>query len=64
MQNKQYISVYVPKDQVDIALVKKCKTTDVPALNAEVGNIQKALQRYVGYDGMLTLSTVIGSRTL
>ena len=50
MQIKQNISVFVPKDQVDIALVKKCKATDVPALNTAVGNIQKALQRYVGYD--------------
>ena len=54
MQINQYINVYVSKDQIDIALMKKCKTTDNPALNAVMGNIQKALQRYVGLDGMNT----------
>ena len=41
--------MYVPKDQINIALVKKCKTTDVPAVNSVIGNIQKALQKYVGF---------------
>ena len=54
MQIKQYISVYASKDQVDIALIKKCKTTDIPALNSSMGNIQKALQKYVEFDGMDT----------
>ena len=48
----QYIGVFISKDLVDIALVKKCKTTDNPDLNLAMGNIQKALQRYVGFDGM------------
>ena len=48
----QYINVYVPKDQIKIALIKKCKTTDIPAVNSKIGNIQKALQRYVGSSGM------------
>ena len=48
----QYINVHVPKDQINIALVKKCKTTDVPAVNLAIGNNQKALQRYVGFSGM------------
>ena len=52
MQIKQYTSVYVSKDQVNIGLIKKCKTTDILALNSAVGNIQKALQGYVGFDGM------------
>ena len=52
MQITQYIKVYVSKDQVDIALIKKCKITDVPALNSAMGNIQKALERYVGFDGL------------
>ena len=52
MQIKQYINVYVSKDQIDIALVKKFKITDVPALSVAMGNIQKALQRYVVFDGM------------
>ena len=52
MQIKQYTSVYMSRNQVYIALVEKCKTTDIPALNSAMGNIQKALQRYVGIDGM------------
>ena len=48
----QYIGVYVSKDQVDIALIKKCKTTAIPALNTAMGNIQKSLQRYVGFVGI------------
>ena len=52
MQIKQFTSVYASKDQVDIALIKKCKTMDIPALNSTVENIKKALQRYVGFDGM------------
>ena len=39
-------------DQVNITLVKKCKTMDVPAVNSLIGNIQKALQKYVGVNGM------------
>ena len=42
----------LPKDQINIALVKKCKTTDVPAVNSAICSIQKALQRYVGFSGM------------
>ena len=45
----QYIGVFIFKDLVDIALVKKCKTTDIPALNIAVRNIQKSLLRYVGF---------------
>ena len=29
MQIKQYTSVHVSRNQVDIALIKKCKTTDI-----------------------------------
>ena len=48
----QYISIYISRDQIDIALIKKCKTTDIPAVNSAMGNIQKALQRYAGISGM------------
>ena len=48
----QLISVYISQEQVDIALLKKCKTVDVPAVNAPIRNIQRALQKYVGYEGM------------
>ena len=34
----QYINVYISKIQINIALVKKCKTTVIPT----IGNIQKA----------------------
>ena len=44
--------MYYLKDQINIALVKKCKTTDIPAVNSGIGDIQKALQRYVGFRGM------------
>ena len=37
---------------MDIALLKKCKTVDVPAVNAAIGSIQRALQKYVGFEGM------------
>ena len=43
MQIKQYISANISRDLFDIALIKKCKTTDIPALNWAMGNIQKAL---------------------
>ena len=34
---------------MNIALLKKCKTVDVPAVNLVIGNMQKALQKYVGF---------------
>ena len=51
-QISQLIGSTISKDQVDIALLKKCKTVDVPAVNSAIGNIQKALQKYVGFKGM------------
>ena len=47
-----FISFYIPRDQSNIALLKKCKTVDVPAVNSAMGNIQKALHKYVGFEGM------------
>ena len=44
--------VFISRDQVNISLVKKCKTVDVPAVNSAIGNVQKALQKYVGFSGM------------
>ena len=40
----QYINLHLSKDQVNIALIKKCKTTDISAVNSAIGNIRKALQ--------------------
>ena len=48
----QLIGVFISQDQVNIALLKKCKTVDVPAVNSAIGNVQKALQKYVGFTGM------------
>ena len=48
----QFINVFIPRDHINIALLKKCKTVDVPAVNSAIGNIQKALQKYVGFSGM------------
>ena len=51
-QISQLIEPTISKDQVDIVLLKRCKTVDVPAVNSAIGNIQKALQKYVGFKGM------------
>ena len=48
----QYIDIYISCDQVNIALIKKCKTNDVLTVNSMIVNIQKALQKYVGFSGM------------
>ena len=56
----QLINEFIFQDQVNIALMKKCITVDVPAVNSAIGNVQKALQNSVGW----TLSTVIGSEKL
>ena len=39
-------------DSVDISLIKKYKTVDVPCIHSAIGNIQKSLQRYVKFSGM------------
>ena len=46
------INIYITRDQINIALIKKCTTTDIPAVNSEIGNIQKAFQKLVGFSGM------------
>ena len=48
----QLISVQISQENVVIALLKKCKTVDVTAVNAAIGNIQQALQKYVSFEGM------------
>ena len=48
----QLINVFISRDQVNIALLRKCKTVYVPALHSAIGNVQKALQKYVGFSGM------------
>ena len=51
----QYTQVQISKEQVDIALLKKCKTTDIPAVNLAIANIQRALQKYVGFNNIDSL---------
>ena len=51
-QISQLISRHISQEQVDIALLKKCKTVDVPVVNATIKNIQRALQKYVSFEGM------------
>ena len=51
-QISQLIESAISKDQVDIALLKRCKTVYVPAVSSVVGNIPKALQKYVGFKRM------------
>ena len=35
----KFLNVFIPHDYINIALVKKCKTVDVPAVNSAIGNI-------------------------
>ena len=48
----QSIQIVIPFNPIDIALVKKCKTVDVPSIHTAVGNIQKSLQKYVDFPGV------------
>ena len=48
----QLINVFISLDQVNITLLKKCKAVDVQAANSVIRNVQKALQKYVGFIGM------------
>ena len=51
-QLRQLILNNMSMEPVDISLVKKYKTIDVPCVHTAIGNIQKALQRYVKFSGM------------
>ena len=48
----QFINVFIPQNQSNITVLKKCKTVYVPAVNSAIGNIQKALWKYVGFSGI------------
>ena len=54
-QISQYTRIQISKEQMDIDLLKRCKTTDIPAVNLAIGNIQRALQKYVGFDSIDSL---------
>ena len=47
----QFINIFIPCEQTNKAL-QKCKTVDIPAMNSVIGNIPKALQKYIGFSGM------------
>ena len=48
----QLIGVFISRDQVNSALLKKCKTVNVPAVNSAIRNVKKALQKYIGFSKM------------
>ena len=47
----QFTKIEIVEEPLNIPLIKKCKTFDVPSVHAAVGHIQKALQRYVKFPG-------------
>ena len=49
---RQLIISDIDMEPVDISLIKKYKTVDVPCIHSAIGNIQKSLQRYVKFSGM------------
>ena len=51
-QLRQLILNNIQTEPVDISLIKKYKTVDVPCVHSAIGNIQKSLQRYVKFSGM------------
>ena len=51
-QLRQLIRSEIRMDSVDISLIKKYKTVDIPSIQSAIGNIQKSLQRYVKFSGM------------
>ena len=51
-QLRQLILNDMNMEPVDISLIKKYKTVDVPCVHTAIGNFQKALQRYVKFSGM------------
>ena len=46
----QYTQIQVSTKQADISLLKRCKLTDIPAVNLAIKNIQRALQTYVRFN--------------
>ena len=48
----QYTQIQVSREQADISLLKRCKMTDIPAVNLAIKNIQRALQKYVGFNNI------------
>ena len=47
----QFTKSEIVEEPLDIPLIKKCKTVNVPSVHAAVEHIQKALQRYGKFSG-------------
>ena len=48
----QLISTKIPSDYVDIALIRKCNTIDLPALQSASKTCEKSLLKYLSFPGI------------
>ena len=48
----QLISTKIPSDYVDIALIRKCNTIDLPALQSASKTCEKSLLKYLSFPGV------------
>ena len=48
----QLISTRIPVDYVDIALIRKCNTIDLPALQSASKTCEKSLLKYLSFPGI------------
>ena len=48
----QLISKKIPSDYVDIALIRKCNTIDLPALQFASKTCEKSLLKYLSFPGV------------
>ena len=48
----QLISTKIPSDYVDIALIRKCNTIDLPALQSALKTCKKSLLKYLSFPGV------------
>ena len=46
------ISTKIPSDYVDIALIRKCNTIDLPALQSAAKTCEKSLLKYLSFQGI------------
>ena len=48
----QLISTRIPTDYVDISLIRKCNTIDLPALQSATKMCEKSLLKYLSFPGV------------
>ena len=48
----QLISTKITSDYVDIALIRKCNTIDLPALQSVLKTCEKSLLKYLSFPGV------------